>query len=73
MRTIFNNVLLLDVPPSSCSLSEVAHVLTPGLRFYAVTNDKTHMTELHDMIRRAVPDFQVPTVSLRLEKGTESL
>lgn len=66
---VIANHMLYHVPDLCRAISEIARVLKPLGSFYAATNGTTHMQELHDIIRRAVPDFQVITTSFTLENG----
>lgn len=61
--------MLYHVPDLHRTLSEVIRVLKPGGKLYAATNGRTHMRELHGIIRRSIPDFHIMTTSFTLENG----
>lgn len=54
---VIANHMLYHVADVDACLSEVRRVLRKGGRFYAATNGKDHMRELHDFIRGFEPDF----------------
>ena len=66
---VIANHMLYHVADLDRAMSEVTRVLRAGGKFYAATNGRAHMRELHDIIRRSVPDFHIMTASFTLENG----
>src|SRR5207253_2621834 len=59
------------------ALAEIRRVLRPGGHFYAATNGRNHMRELHDWMRTIVPELppvtECWTEVFSLENGREEL
>jgi len=65
--------MLYHVSDLSRALSEIARVLKPNGTLSAATNGVAHMRELNEIIRRSIPDFEMPTGSFTLENGADAL
>ena len=70
---VIANHMLYHVPDLGAALSGIARVLKPGGKLYAATNGSGHMRELHDIIRRFVPDFRRMSESFTLDGGAAML
>ena len=72
---VIANHMLYHVPDVAQALSEVRRVLEPGGRFYAATNGKRHLRELHGLVRVFDPDISYgpQEYSFGLENGAEQL
>lgn len=53
---VIANHMLYHVPDRDTAFSEIRRILTPGGRFYASTNGRTHLRELGDLVRRFDPN-----------------
>jgi SAM-dependent methyltransferase len=70
---VIANHMLYHISDLSRALAEIARVLTADGVFYAATNGKTHMHELHDIIRESVPSLHELSSSFTLENGGDLL
>ncbi|MGB8645367.1 MAG: class I SAM-dependent methyltransferase [Anaerolineae bacterium] len=71
---VIANHMLYHVPDPGRACSEVRRVLAPGGRFYAATNGRAHLQELHDLFAQAgIQDIFGPERGFSLENGGDQL
>jgi SAM-dependent methyltransferase len=76
---VIANHMLYHVPDRGMALGEIRRVLKPAGRFFAATNDDTHMQELRELreiAKRFLPNVPPPTsgtVSLTFAVATDEL
>ena len=74
---VIANHMLYHVPDRSQAFAEIRRILKPGGRFYASTNGKTHLQELHDLVFRFArcsgPMGKNPFEVFALENGLDQM